>query len=179
MGKETHPYSGQRYVPGDRWSECPRCGVHELVNKMLWDSFTGIWVCSESCRDEAGHRPVFLSKITPKPAVRNDDTSNKRLDKQADFTVTTAFTDGTWDLTNAAAVGVITYTMSAATSGQSLVVKRISPFALRIDPDGSEVITGGGAGKYLQLDSDGAKVTLIGAAGVWAPTITGDSSFEA
>ena len=178
MAKETHPYGGQRYVPGDRWSECPRCGMDSLVSKMLWDSLTGLWVCSESCQDEPGHRPVFQHKLTPKPTIHSSDNV-KRADKQADYTVTTEDTDGTWTLTNAGTTHVITLSLPAATSGQSVIITRISPFALRVDPDGAEVITGGGAGKYLQLDSDAASVTLVGSAGVWAPTITGDSSFEA
>ncbi len=178
MSKEAHPYGGKRYIPGEKWSECPRCGMEMLVGSMLWDSLSGIWVCSETCRDEPGHRPVFIHKLTPKPSIHGTDPT-KRLDKQEDFTVTTALTDGTWTLTNAAATAIITHTLPAATAGQSVVVTRISPFALRVDPDGVEVITGGGAGKYLQLDSDAATVTLVGSTGVWTPTITGDSSFEA
>lgn len=178
MSTETHAYGSQRYVPGDRYSECPRCGMDELVSRMIWDSLTGMWVCRETCRDEPGFRSVFQTKLTPKPTIKSSE-SIKRVDKQDDFTVTTTLTDGTWTLTNAAVTKIITFSLPAATSGQSVIVERVSPFAVRIDPDGSEVITGGGAGKYLQLDSDSAKVSLVGSAGVWTPTITGSSSFEA
>jgi hypothetical protein len=83
-------------------------------------------------------------------------------------------------ITNAGASDTVTFTLPAATQGMRMNFIRIAGYALRIDPDGSEVIRGGGAGKYLSLDSNGASVTLECVTdGTWEiVSSTGTACFE-
>jgi hypothetical protein len=70
--------------------------------------------------------------------------------------------------TNAGASGTRTSVLPIATPGLWFRFIRTAAHALRVDPDGSEVIRGGGGGKYLELDADGESVTLFCfAAGTW------------
>lgn len=70
--------------------------------------------------------------------------------------------------TNTGAGGGITLTLPAATVGQEHTFVRLASFAMNLDPAGSEIIRGGGAGKYMQLGSDGAHVRLVcKSAGIW------------
>ena len=62
--------------------------------------------------------------------------------------------------TNAGASGTITWHLPPATQGLQFTFGRIASQAVRLDPSGSEVIRGGGAGKYLELDHNGDNVTL-------------------
>lgn len=69
---------------------------------------------------------------------------------------------------NAGYAGGATVNLPAATAGLQFTIVRNAAFALYVNPSGSEVIRGGGAGKYLQLGSDGANVTLVCVvAGTW------------
>jgi len=53
------------------------------------------------------------------------------------------------------------YNLPLATAGLEYSFVRVAPGQIiRIDPDGNDVIRGGGSGKYLSLDSDGCFVTL-------------------
>jgi hypothetical protein len=61
---------------------------------------------------------------------------------------------------NFGATGTVVATLPAGATGLRFAFRRIAGFALQIDPDGTEVIRGGGAGKYLQLGSDGAAVII-------------------
>lgn len=83
-------------------------------------------------------------------------------------------------LTNRGAGGVVAYNLPAAVSGLQYSFARLVGSAMQIDPNGTEIIRGGGAGKYLQLGSDGASVTLVcRTAGVWDfIQSNGTTSFE-
>jgi hypothetical protein len=61
---------------------------------------------------------------------------------------------------NAGASGTISWHLPPATPGLQFTFVRIASQTVRLDPNGSEVIRGGGAGKYLELDHDGDNVTL-------------------
>jgi hypothetical protein len=73
---------------------------------------------------------------------------------------------------NVGAAAVVTRTLPAAVSGMyTRAVRSNASFALRIDPNGTEIIGTGGAGKYLELQSDRAYVELrCYATGVWTLT---------
>lgn len=61
---------------------------------------------------------------------------------------------------NIGASGTTTLNLPAAVIGQRYEFIRTDSHDMRIEPDGSEVIRGGGAGKYLELDTDGDSVVL-------------------
>lgn len=84
-------------------------------------------------------------------------------------------------LTNSGAVATVTAALPAARPNLEFVFIRTDSQVLRVDPNGSETIRGGGAGKYLSLDSDGASVTLkCVSSGLWEIiSSTGSTSFEA
>lgn len=69
---------------------------------------------------------------------------------------------------NVGASGTVVATLPVSTPGQQYQFTRIASQSFRIDPSGTEVIQGGGAGKYLELDTDGDSVTLkCFVAGTW------------
>ena len=81
---------------------------------------------------------------------------------------------------NNGATGGVTYSLPAGTQGLQYTFLRYASFAVLIDPNGTEIIRGGGAGKYLSLDSNGANVTLrCVVPGIWEIISTnGTTSFE-
>lgn len=69
---------------------------------------------------------------------------------------------------NQGATTTRTYTLPVSAPGLIYTALRVATFPLRVDPDGTEVIRGGGAGKYLQINNDGDFVTLrCIVAGTW------------
>jgi hypothetical protein len=81
---------------------------------------------------------------------------------------------------NNTAVGGVEYSLPTTVVGLKFTFVRISSNYIRLDPNGTEQIRGGGAGKYLSLDSDGANVTLqCVVANIWEIVSTsGTTSFE-
>lgn len=63
-------------------------------------------------------------------------------------------------ISNVGTSGGFVVNLPTATVGLEYSFIRSASFVIVIEPNGSEVIRGGGAGKYLSLDSDGASVTL-------------------
>lgn len=84
-------------------------------------------------------------------------------------------------LTNYASGGVVTYNLPVSVAGLQFSFASVLANNMHIDPNGSEVIRGGGAGKYLSLDSVGASVTLLcRVSGYWdIIQSNGTTSFEA
>lgn len=80
---------------------------------------------------------------------------------------------------NTASTGV-TYTLPAATSGLKFTFVRIASNYIRLDPNGTNQIRGGGAGKYLSLDADGTNITIqCAVANIWEiVSVYGTTSFE-
>lgn len=69
---------------------------------------------------------------------------------------------------NIGAGGITEYDLPTAVVGTEFSFLRIASFALRLDPNGTEVIRGGGAGKYLSMDTDRAYIKLkCYVAGTW------------
>lgn len=83
-------------------------------------------------------------------------------------------------MTNRGSGGTVVYSLPAAVSGLQYSFARVAGNAMQIDPNGTEVIRGGGAGKYLQLGADGTSVTLVcRVAGTWDfVQSNGSTSFE-
>ena len=81
---------------------------------------------------------------------------------------------------NNTASGGVTYSLPAATVGLKFTFARVSTNYIRIDPNGTNQIRGGGAGKYLSLDTDGTNVTLqCVVATIWEiVSSVGTTSFE-
>ncbi len=82
-------------------------------------------------------------------------------DKSGDFNV--GIGDNGRTFTNTGASGTTTaslYNTTADHVGTEITFVREASQTFRIDPNGTEIIRGGGAGKYMSLDSDGANVTL-------------------
>lgn len=66
-------------------------------------------------------------------------------------------------VTNLGAGGTTTHTLPALSTvalGDAITFLRSASFTYRITPNGTDVIRGGGAGKYASLDTDGAFLTL-------------------
>lgn len=71
-------------------------------------------------------------------------------------------------LTDTGSSSTFVQTLPVSAPGVQFSFLRTTANAYRIDPNGSEVIRGGGAGKYLELASAGASVSLICVtAGTW------------
>lgn len=68
-------------------------------------------------------------------------------------------------LTNRGATQVIEFDLPPLTAGMRFTFNRIANYAVRIDPNGSEFIGEGGAGKYLEIQSRGQVVIECLAAG--------------
>ena len=78
-----------------------------------------------------------------------------------DSTVLTASaTHNGWRFSNAGATGTVTFTLPAVATNLEFEFVRVADYAVRLDPDGSEAIAGGGAGKYLELGAVGSTVRL-------------------
>jgi hypothetical protein len=84
-------------------------------------------------------------------------------------------------LTNSGAgSGTTVYNLPASTPGLQFSFAQVASGLINIDPNGTEVIRGGGAGKYLQLGATGTSVTLFcRSAGTWEIVQSnGTTSFE-
>ena len=82
-----------------------------------------------------------------------------QVSRTSDLTLTATDHNGIL-FNNEGASGTVVLTLPAATVGLNYRAVRTASHALRLDPNGSEVIRGGGAGKYLELDTDGDSVEL-------------------
>ena len=79
--------------------------------------------------------------------------------ESADFTILSE-QNGT-AFSNEGSSGIITGTLPVAAVGLEYVfVRNETGNDLRVDPNGTETIRGGGAGKYLELNADGESATL-------------------
>ena len=81
---------------------------------------------------------------------------------------------------NVGSGGTVVYNLPISTVGMEYGFARAENQTMQINPDGTEVIRGGGAGKYLSLDALGTSVTLrCYIAGTWEIIRTnGTTSFE-
>lgn len=79
--------------------------------------------------------------------------------KAVDFAVGAADTAKT-TFTNVGAVATVTGTLPAATAGMEVAFYRSATQTLRVEPNGSNTIGAGGAGKYLSIDTDKGYVRL-------------------
>jgi hypothetical protein len=86
----------------------------------------------------------LLSRV--RPAIITDVTTTP-------YSVTSGMT-GT-RLTNRGAAQVIRFDLPALTAGMRFTFSRIANYGVRIYPNGSETIAGGGAGKYLEITTRG------------------------
>lgn len=83
-------------------------------------------------------------------------------------------------MTNQFSGGTVVYDLPAAVPGLQYGFAQVSANLMRIDPNGAEIIRGGGAGKYLELGAAGTSVTIFcRAAGIWEIIQSnGTTSFE-
>jgi hypothetical protein len=101
------------------------------------------------------------------------------ITKTADFAVDA--NNAEFHYANTGASGTITGTLPSVSAvvGRRYRFTRSAAQTLRIDPSGSDIIRGGGAGKYLSLDSNGASVELENINGQWEIlTSIGTTAFE-
>jgi hypothetical protein len=135
-------------------------GAHNVHHNDIQLRDIGIEWASDCTNSEESHN-IFSTVTTPviDAALNNrPDRSDITSAKTADYTVT--FGDRLTRFTNNGAGGTITFALPDARAGKEYSFHRISPQTVRIDPNGTDVIRGGGAGKYLSLDTNGANVTL-------------------
>jgi hypothetical protein len=70
-------------------------------------------------------------------------------------------------ITNEGVGGGLTFTLPPLEGGLEFTFIRAAAFVIHIDPDSTETIRGGGAGKYLSLDTNGSSVTLLSNGNYW------------
>lgn len=84
-----------------------------------------------------------------------------------DTTATALQCDGR-RFTNTGAAGTVTVTLPEATVGRHLFAVRLASQTFRLDPNTTQIIGTGGAGKYIELGSDNAVAELIClVTGIW------------
>lgn len=83
-------------------------------------------------------------------------------------------------LTNSGAGGTVVYNLPPAVTGLQFGFAQVLGTAMRLDPNGTEIIRGGGAGKYLELGATGTSVTITcRVTGAWEIIQSnGTTSFE-
>lgn len=91
-----------------------------------------------------------------------------RSDGNSPFAISAAWAYGT-TITNRLNAVVATYTLPAAVRGMDIQFFNTSASLVnfRVDPDGTEVIYGGGAGKYLEIPVKGSARIVCGETGKW------------
>ena len=114
---------------------------------------------------------AFLARIAGKwvnvPDTLLEGTLKRVSPKTANHTVLATETGMVF--TNLGASGAITFALPAATVGLSYRFYVAATQQLRIDPNGSEIITGGTAGQYYWADAIGEQIELLCIeAGKWA-----------
>jgi hypothetical protein len=115
-----------------------------------------------------GSGPMAYENAKWHSMVRDKLTLDYQL--SANTTIDARYLDGR-RITNGGASGTITATLPTATVGDYCFFCRNIAQTFRVDPNGSEIIGTGGAGKYLELGSLGAAVELRCVyAGVWMVT---------
>ena len=141
------------------------------LTSSTWDSGSDTLVVFDSSATK--WKKLFLSYVTDflHPSVTTDYTSTPTA-------VTTASVGKR--LTNRGAGAILEFDLPAATALQRYTFSRITNFAVRLDPNGTETIGEGGAGKYLEITGRGQVVIESLTAGEWE--VTGGSAvytFEA
>ena len=97
--------------------------------------------------------------------------------KSTDYTVPAALTANIF--TNEGASAAVTFTLPAATAGLKFTFVRVASQAIYIDPSGTELIRGGGAGKYILLEGNGTFIEMCCAIdGTWDWIARGTTSHE-
>jgi hypothetical protein len=115
-----------------------------------------------------GSGPMMYENAKWHSMVRDKLTLDYQL--SANTTIDARYLDGR-RITNGGASGTITATLPTATVGDYAFFCRNIAQTFRVDPNASEIIGTGGAGKYLELGSLGAAVELRCVyAGVWMVT---------
>jgi len=69
--------------------------------------------------------------------------------------------------TNAGASAAITGALPAAAAGLEVTAVRVADYEHRLDPDGTDTISGGGAGKYLSILTTGSVTLRCVVANAW------------
>jgi len=105
--------------------------------------------------------------VTGEWLITQDSTGGSVV--QEDFTSNDTLTaaESGKTCTNIGASATVTLTAPAATAGMEFTIVRSAAFALRFDPSGTEIVRGGGAGKYVELQGYGAITFRCLTAGVW------------
>ena len=109
-------------------------------------------------------QPITKEIIEGFVAWLNDDNAARifarpTVIKAVNFTITLAQNGSLF--ANVGASVIITGSLPSATVGlEYWFVRKNAANDFRVDPDGTETINGGGAGKFLELDADGESVAL-------------------
>lgn len=108
-------------------------------------------------------------KVVPASEILNALQTYTTTDYVATPTAVTTALSGQ-RLTNRGATQVIEFDLPAATVGLRYSFNRIANYAVRLDPNGSETIADGGAGKYLEIQYRGQVNIECLAIGAWEVT---------
>jgi hypothetical protein len=173
------PTTNYRFVPYFRTGRDPYVDTHAALGPPTdgeWWKGDRVWQREAASGEPAGY--VCLVQGSPGtwgplPSVPGT------TEKDSNYSIAAA--DLGIRFSNGGAAGTTTFSLPAGSAGQEYEFVRIASQTLRVDPDGTEVIRGGGAGKYLQLDADGDRVRLAwdATSGVWEiANVVGTPSFE-
>jgi len=104
---------------------------------LVFDLSATAWKLVTASELLARIAPTVTTDVTTTPYAVGSGTSGQRF-------------------TNRGATQVVTLTLPALTAGMRWTFHRVANYALRIDPNGTETIGDGGAGKYLEITGRGA-----------------------
>lgn len=116
---------------------------------LVWDATAGAFVTLTASLLVNGLNPVTGTAYTSTPT-----------------TVTTAMQGIV--IHNNGATQVVEFDLPAATGSMAVYTfQRIADYGMRLDPNGSEIVGGGAAGKYLELQSRGRLAVQDIVSGAW------------
>ena len=131
-----------------------------LNNTLAGVSVGGLTALTLANTDAAAdYFPVFDASATAWKKMLASELANKLLAyvTTAYVATPTAITTASSGqrLSNRAATQIIEFDLPAATTGQRYSFNRIENYAVRVDPNGTDFIGDGAAGKYLEITARG------------------------
>lgn len=156
--------TGDRFLVWDASASAWKPVTHSLITSRLLSTSDASWLSTLALADVAALDHVLFwdnSASTYKAVDAMSLLARMSAASTTDVTSTpstvTSAMSGT-RLTNRGAIQVIEFDLPALTAGMRFTFNRIANYAVRIDPNGSELIGEGGAGKYLEIQSRGQVV---------------------
>ncbi len=135
---------------------------HDHVGTLgggTWDAAHMLIGTSHLWLDSAGRPKIHTAAPTADTDGKVIPVRAALTAKTADYTVTTSDAIG-GRFSNVGATGTITFSLPSAAADYELEFYRSASQTVRVDPNGTQTIGSGGAGKYLSMDSDKAFIRI-------------------